>query len=126
MRVRFAPGAPPVSYTHLGEMPYGAGMIAARKWGALETVDPRPWAVGSIKETFEKYTHIGNLLPAMGYSPKQIRELEETANNVPCDLVIVATPIDLRRVMKIDKPSMRAVSYTHLDVYKRQESCMQS
>ncbi|MGI6163579.1 MAG: cyclic 2,3-diphosphoglycerate synthase [Bacillota bacterium] len=92
--------------TH-GEMPYGAGMIAARKWGALETVDPRPWAVGSIKETFEKYTHIGNLLPAMGYSPKQIRELEETANNVPCDLVIVATPIDLRRVMKIDKPSMR-------------------
>ncbi len=92
--------------TH-GEMPYGAGMIAARKWGALETVDPKPWAVGSIKKTFEKYMHIGNLLPAMGYSPKQIRELEETVNKVPCDLVIVATPIDLRRVMKIDKPSVR-------------------
>ncbi len=92
--------------TH-GEMPYGAGMIAARKWGALETVDPRPWAVGSIKETLEKHSHIGPLLPAMGYSPKQIKELEETANKVPCDLVIVATPIDLRRVMKIDKPSLR-------------------
>jgi len=92
--------------TH-GEMPYGAGLIAARKWGALETVDPRPWAVGSIKDTFEKYPHIGPLLPAMGYSEKQIKELEETVNKVPCDLVIVATPIDLRRVLKIDKPAIR-------------------
>ncbi len=92
--------------TH-GEMPYGAGMIAARKWGASETVDPRPWAVGSIKQTLDKHEHIGALLPAMGYSPKQVKELEETANKVPCDLVIVATPIDLRRVMKIDKPSLR-------------------
>jgi len=88
-------------------MPYGAGLIAARKWGALETVDPRPWAVGSIKDTFEKYPHIGPLLPAMGYSEKQIKELEETVNKVPCDLVIVATPIDLRRVLKIDKPAIR-------------------
>ena len=92
--------------TH-GEMPYGAGMIAARKWGAAEAVDPRPWAVGSIKETFETYPHIGSLLPAMGYSPKQVKELEETANSVDCDLVIIATPIDLRRVMKIEKPSLR-------------------
>lgn len=92
--------------TH-GEMPYGAGMIAARKWGAAETIDPRPWAVGSIKQTFETYTHIGSLLPAMGYSPKQVKELEETVNRIDCDLVIIATPIDLRRVMKIDKPTLR-------------------
>lgn len=92
--------------TH-GEMPYGAGMIAARKWGAAETIDPRPWAVGSIKQTFETYTHIGSLLPAMGYSPEQVKELEETVNRIDCDLVIIATPIDLRRVMKIDKPTLR-------------------
>ncbi|MGI6661114.1 MAG: cyclic 2,3-diphosphoglycerate synthase [Bacillota bacterium] len=92
--------------TH-GEMPYGAGMIAARKWGAAETIDPRPWAVGSIKETFEAYSHIGSLLPAMGYSPEQVKELEETVNSIDSDLVIIATPIDLRRVMKIEKPSLR-------------------
>jgi predicted GTPase len=92
--------------TH-GEMSYGAGVMAARKWGAAELVDPRPWAVGSIAATFEKYPHIGPLLPAMGYSPKQVKELEETVAAVPCDLVIVATPIDLRRVMKVDRPSMR-------------------
>ena len=92
--------------TH-GEMAYGAGVMAARKWGASELVDPRPYAVGSIANTFEKYGHMGTLLPAMGYSPKQISELEETVAKTPCDLVIVATPIDLRRVMKIEKPSMR-------------------
>lgn len=92
--------------TH-GEMKYGAGVMAARKNGAAELVDPRPWAVGSIAKTFEKYPHIGPLLPAMGYSPKQVKELEETVAAVPCDLVVVGTPIDLRRVMKIDKPSMR-------------------
>jgi predicted GTPase len=92
--------------TH-GEMKYGAGVMAARKNGAAELVDPRPWAVGSIAATFEKHPHIGPLLPAMGYSPKQIRELEETVAAVDCDLVLVATPIDLRRVMKLDKPSMR-------------------
>lgn len=92
--------------TH-GEMAYGAGVMAARKWGALELVDPRPYTVGSITRTFEKYPHIGPILPAMGYSPKQVSELEETVAKTPCDLVIVATPIDLRRVMKIDKPSMR-------------------
>jgi len=92
--------------TH-GEMAYGAGVMAARKWGALELVDPRPYAVGSIAATFEKYNHIGPLLPAMGYSERQVKELQETVARVPCDLVLVATPIDLRRVMKLDKPSMR-------------------
>ncbi len=92
--------------TH-GEMGYGAGVMAARKNGAAELVDPRPWAVGSIAKTFEKYRHIGPLLPAMGYSPKQVKELEETIAAVDCDLVLIATPIDIRRVIKIDKPSMR-------------------
>jgi predicted GTPase len=92
--------------TH-GEMSYGAGAVAARKWGAAELVDPRPYATGTIAATFQKFGHIGALLPAMGYSPKQVSELEETVARVPCDLVLVATPIDLRRVMKIEKPSMR-------------------
>jgi predicted GTPase len=92
--------------TH-GEMKYGAGVMAARKNGAAQLVDPRPWAVGSIAKTFEKHPHIGPLLPAMGYSAKQIKELEETVAAVECDLVLVATPIDIRRVMKLDKPSMR-------------------
>ncbi len=92
--------------TH-GEMGYGAGTIAAQKWGASQIVDPRPWAVGSIKQTLNKYEHIGPVLPAMGYSPKQVKELEETANSVDCDFVVVATPIDLRRVMQLKKPSIR-------------------
>jgi predicted GTPase len=95
--------------TH-GEMPYGAGVVAARQSGAAELVDPRPFAVGSIRSTFERYGHLHNLLPAMGYSATQRHELEETIRNTPCDLVIVATPIDLARVIKIDKPSLR-VSY---------------
>lgn len=93
--------------TH-GEMEYGAGIVAARKYGAGEFVNPRPWAVGSIKTTFENNPHIGSLLPAMGYGEKQIRELEETINAVECDLVLVATPIDLTRILKISKPSLRA------------------
>ncbi len=92
--------------TH-GEMSYGAGLIAAKKWGAAELVDPRPYAVGSIAATFQKFPHIGPVLPAMGYSGKQVKELEETAARVPCDLIVVGTPIDLRRVMKLEKPSMR-------------------
>ncbi len=92
--------------TH-GEMSYGAGVMAARKWGAAELIDPRPYAVGSIADTFKKYPHIGPLLPAMGYSPKQVKELEETVDAVPCDLVIIGTPIDLRRVMRVDKLSQR-------------------
>jgi predicted GTPase len=92
--------------TH-GEMKYGAGVVAAEKYGAAEIIDPRPWVSGSIKATFEKYPGIGRLLPAMGYGDKQIHDLEETINAIPADTVIVATPIDLTRIIKIDKPSLR-------------------
>src|ERR1022692_1059418 len=92
--------------TH-GEMPYGAGVVAARKWGAAELVCPKPYAVGSIRGTFERFPHLTNLLPAMGYSVMQRHELEETINSVPCDLVLIATPIDLARVIKLSKPSLR-------------------
>jgi len=92
--------------TH-GEMAYGAGWVAARRFGAAEIVDPRPFAVGSIKATYKKYPTTGNVLPAMGYSDQQIMELEATINNADVDLVIVGTPIDLGRVLKINKPSQR-------------------
>ena len=92
--------------TH-GEMAYGAGYVAARRFGASEIVDPRPYAVGSIAETFRKYPSTGPILPAMGYGAHQIRELQETINATPCDLVIVATPIDLRRVLSMRQPSQR-------------------
>jgi len=92
--------------TH-GEMTYGAGTVAAEKFGAADMVDPRPYAVGKIAETFEKYPEIGVLLPAMGYSDQQIKDLETTINATDCDSVIIGTPIDLRRVVKIDKPSTR-------------------
>jgi predicted GTPase len=95
--------------TH-GEMPYGAGVVAARQFGAAERVDPRPFAVGSIRETFERFPHLHALLPAMGYSDTQRRELEETINRTPCDLVLVATPVDLARLLRLNKPSLR-VSY---------------
>jgi predicted GTPase len=92
--------------TH-GGMEYGAGVIAARKFGASEIVDPRPFVVDSIAETFTKYPKIGPLLPAMGYGDKQVRDLEKTINRVDCDSVIIGTPIDLRRIIKIEKPSTR-------------------
>ncbi len=92
--------------TH-GEMAYGAGVIAARKYGAFQVIDPRPWVVNSIAETFAKYPNIGTLLPAMGYGGKQIKDLETTINKVDCDSVIIGTPIDLRRIIKINKPSVR-------------------
>jgi predicted GTPase len=92
--------------TH-GEMPYGAGVVAARQGGAAELVDPRPYAVGSIRGTYERYGHLTNLLPAMGYSALQRHELEETIRHTPCDLVLIATPIDLARVIKLDKPNLR-------------------
>ncbi|GAB4506565.1 MAG: cyclic 2,3-diphosphoglycerate synthase [Anaerolineales bacterium] len=92
--------------TH-GEMAYGAGTVVARRLGAAELVDPRPYAVGSIVDTFRKYPNTGALLPAMGYGEKQVRELEETINNTPCDMVLIATPIDLRRVVNIKHPSQR-------------------
>ncbi len=92
--------------TH-GGMAYGAGVVAANKLGAREIVDPRPYAVGSIKETYAKYPGTGAVLPAMGYSDKQIQELEATINAMPVDLVLIATPIDLRRVVHIKHPSDR-------------------
>lgn len=92
--------------TH-GGMPFGAGALAAKLNGAAELVDPRPWAVGEIAETFERYHDVGALLPAMGYGEAQIRDLEETVNAVDCDLVLVATPIDLTRLIRIDRPHMR-------------------
>ncbi|MEN3189531.1 MAG: cyclic 2,3-diphosphoglycerate synthase [Atribacterota bacterium] len=92
--------------TH-GEMKYGAGIVAAQKFGAKEIIDPRPYAVGSIKDTYIKYPGIGTLLPAMGYGKKQIQELEDTINSTDCDIVIVGTPIDLTRIIKINKKSVR-------------------
>jgi len=92
--------------TH-GEMKYGAGVIAARRHGASEIVDPRPWLVGSLRDTFNQYPNIGALLPAMGYSNEQIRDMERTVNATECDVVIVATPIDLRRLIKIKHPAVR-------------------
>lgn len=100
--------------TH-GQMQYGAGTIAAEKFGAGEIVDPRPNAVGSIKETFQEYPHIGLVLPAMGYGENQIKELEETINAVDCDIVVAGTPIDLRRVLKVNKPVVR-VRYELLEI----------
>ncbi|MBN1147490.1 MAG: GTPase [Anaerolineales bacterium] len=92
--------------TH-GEMAYGAGWVAARRFGAAEIVDPRPYAVGSIKATYQKYPTTGAVLPAMGYGEAQMRELEETINAADVDLVIIGTPIDLARLIKINKPSQR-------------------
>jgi predicted GTPase len=100
--------------TH-GEMTYGAGVIAARTNGAAEIVDPRPWVVGEIARTFEHYPGIGPLLPAMGYGPQQVADLAATIDRVPCDLVLIATPIDLRRVVRIEKPSMR-VGYDLVEI----------
>lgn len=100
--------------TH-GEMPYGAGVVAARQCGAAVLVDPRPYAVGSIRWTYEHYPHLTSLLPAMGYSAIQRHELEETINRVPCDLVLVATPIDLGHLIKLNKPCLR-VTYEVEDV----------
>lgn len=92
--------------TH-GEMLYGAGVIAARKYGAAELIDARRFAVGTIKATYEKYTHIGTLLPAMGYGEKQMRDLESTINSSDAELVVIATPIDLRRVISLSKAAVR-------------------
>ncbi len=92
--------------TH-GEMKYGAGYVAAKKFGAAEIIDPRPFAVGSITGTYKKYNHLSMILPAMGYGEKQTRELEETINESDADLVVVGTPIDLGRVLKINKPFVR-------------------
>lgn len=92
--------------TH-GEMQYGAGYFAAKKFGAKEIIDPRPYAVGSIKETFNKFTHLKEVLPAMGYGETQMQELEGTINKAKCDVVVVGTPIDLHKLLKFNKPSVR-------------------
>lgn len=92
--------------TH-GEMKFGAGTVAAQKYGARMIVDPRPYTSGSITETYKKYPDIGVLLPAMGYGSKQVKDLEATINRTPCDTVIIGTPIDLHRIITIKKPSVR-------------------
>ncbi len=92
--------------TH-GEMKLGAGTVAARKFGAAEIIDPRPFVVGKLAETFDIYPNIGTLLPAMGYSAQQLKDLETSINNTECDSVVIGTPIDLQRIVKIDKPSTR-------------------
>jgi predicted GTPase len=95
--------------TH-GEMKIGAGTVAALKWGASKLVDPREYAVGKIKETFQTYPNIGTLLPAMGYGKQQVTDLEKTINATPCDVVVIGTPIDLNRIVKISKPTV-SVTY---------------
>jgi predicted GTPase len=92
--------------TH-GEMKIGAGVVAARKFGAAELVDPRPYTVGLLSETFRIYPNIGTLLPAMGYGAKQLKDMETTINKTKCDAVVIATPIDLNRIIKISKPNTR-------------------
>lgn len=101
------------SVTH-GEMPYGAGFLAAQRNAAAALVDPRPHATGSIKETFQRYPKLEKVLPAMGYSHRQIDELEQTINAAVCDLVLCATPVDLAKLIKIDKPILR-VRYSYRD-----------
>src|SRR4030043_1192165 len=92
--------------TH-GEMKIGAGTVAALKWGASQLVDPRKYAVGKLVETFQTYPEIGTLLPAMGYGNRQIKDLEKTINSTPCDVVVIGTPIDLNRIVRINKPTVR-------------------
>ncbi len=92
--------------TH-GEMKFGAGIVAAQKYNASAIIDPRPYTVASITETYKKYPGIGTLLPAMGYGAKQMKDLETTINRTPCDVVVIGTPIDLSRIIKIKKPTVR-------------------
>ncbi len=96
--------------TH-GEMAYGVAVLAAREHGAAALVDPRPFAVGSIADTFREYPHLAELLPAMGYGRWQVEELRETIARSDAELVLIGTPVDLRRMMELDKPALR-VSYT--------------
>jgi len=92
--------------TH-GEMAYGAGWVAARRFGAAEIIDPRPYAVGSIRAVYQKYPSTGAILPAMGYGDEMVHELEQTINNADVDLVLIGTPIDLASLLEINKPSQR-------------------
>lgn len=96
-------------------MSFGAGSLAASRFGARELADPKPYAVGSIDRTFTDYPHIGPVLPAVGYGVQQMAELEETIRRVPCDLVVIATPVDLRRVIQIQQPTCR-VTYEFQEI----------
>jgi predicted GTPase len=102
--------------TH-GEMAFGAATVAARKFGAARIIDPRPFIQGSLAETFKKYPAIGHVLPAMGYGSQQIKDLESTIRHADCDMVIIGTPIDLGRIINIDKPHVR-VFYELLEIGK--------
>lgn len=99
--------------TH-GEMEYGAGVITARRFGAVQLIDPRPYLVGTLKETFQSYPAMGSVLPAMGYGRQQMQDLQETINKTECDLVLSATPIDVTRLLSINKPSIQ-ISYEYKD-----------
>jgi predicted GTPase len=111
--------------TH-GEMAYGAGYVAAERYGAAEIIDPRPYAVDSIQATYEKYPKTGKVLPAMGYGATQMRDLENTINNTPCDLVIVGTPIDLTRLLKIKHPMVRVRYELQVIGQPTLEDCLRS
>ena len=100
--------------TH-GSMPSGAGLAAAVQYGASEVVDPRPWAVGSLREVFDRYPHIGPVLPAMGYRTEQVEELAASITAVPCDLVLAATPIDLAGIVRVAAPILR-VTYASAEI----------
>ena len=100
--------------TH-GEMPFGAGTVAAKKYKAKRVIEPKKWAKGTIKDAFKKYPHLKNVLPAIGYSKKQIKDLEQTINAIPCDTIISATPINLSRIIKTNKPVVQ-VSYEFLEI----------
>lgn len=102
--------------TH-GDLRYGVGYVAAKRYGAKEIVDPRPYAVGIVKDTFKKYTHLTEVLPTMGYGKQQIKDMEQTLRKADCDSVVLATPADIRRIIKIDKPTVR-VSYHLKEVSK--------
>ena len=98
-------------------MKFGAGIVAAEKFGAAEIIDPRPYTVGKLTETFDHYPEIGTLLPAMGYGDEQIKDLETSINNTECQGVIIGTPIDLRRIIDIKHPSTR-VTYDLQEIGK--------
>ncbi|RLE81879.1 MAG: GTPase [Thermoprotei archaeon] len=103
-RVLVIEDGPTVTHGHLG---YGAGYMAAVKYGAREIVDPRPYAIGSIRKVYEEYPHIGPVLPAMGYGETQVKELEETVKNTPCDSIVLGTPADISRLMSVNKPATK-------------------
>ena len=104
-RVAVLEDAPTVTH---GGAPYGAGMVAAMKYGASEIIDPRPYAKGVIKEVYETYRHIDKVIPTMGYTNEQLRDLEETLNSIPCDVIVSGSPIDVARVLRVNKPVVRA------------------